>query len=217
MVTLLIIAGVFLLLSLMFLSRTFRCLKRHRFLRAGGSGISCIASAAITTAAAIVALNYYSYARLTTEQLIATVEFRRIAPQEFQARLISHGQRDRFYNLRGDEWQVDARLVNWLPPMTVLGLDPIYKLERISGRYSEIDREKSEVRTVHALASDSPVDVFKVARRFPTLTPGIDAYYGSATYVPMADGARFEVSLSRDALIARPANDAAQQAVGNWR
>jgi hypothetical protein len=49
------------------------------------------------------------------------------------------------------------------------------------------------------------------------LTPGIDAYYGSATYVPMADGARFEVSLSRDALIARPANDVATEAVGRWR
>jgi hypothetical protein len=49
------------------------------------------------------------------------------------------------------------------------------------------------------------------------LAPGIDAYYGSATYVPMADGARFEVSLSRDALIARPGNDKAVEAVGKWR
>jgi hypothetical protein len=61
------------------------------------------------------------------------------------------------------------------------------------------------------------LDVWQVARRFPSLTPGIDAYYGSATYVPMADGARFEISLSRDALIARPANPAARSAVGDWR
>ncbi len=31
-----------------------------------------------------------------------------------------------------------------------------------------------------------------------------------------ADGARFDVSLSRDALIARPINDAAREAVGRW-
>ena len=46
--------------------------------------------------------------------------------------------------------------------------------------------------------------------------PGVDAYYGTATYVPMADGARFEVSLTRDALIARPVNNAARDAVGDW-
>ncbi|MDH4047547.1 MAG: hypothetical protein OEW68_08290 [Gammaproteobacteria bacterium] len=213
---LLAIAGVFLLLSIYFLSKTFLCLKRHRFVRAGGSALSCIASAAVMAAAAVVALSYYSYVRLTDEQLITTVEFRRVAPQEFQARLITRGQRDRFFNLKGDEWQIDARLVNWMPPMTILGLDPIYQLERLSGRYSEIDREQTEARTVHSLTTELPIDVWKVARRFPRLAPGIDAYYGSATYVPMADGARYDVSLSRDALIARPANEIAQKAVGDW-
>jgi hypothetical protein len=33
----------------------------------------------------------------------------------------------------------------------------------------------------------------------------------------MADGARYEVKLSRDALIARPINDAALKAVGEWQ
>ena len=48
------------------------------------------------------------------------------------------------------------------------------------------------------------------------LMPGVDAYFGTATYLPMADGARFEVSLTRTALIARPLNDAAREAVGEW-
>jgi hypothetical protein len=32
----------------------------------------------------------------------------------------------------------------------------------------------------------------------------------------MADGAQYAVSLSRDALIARPENDAARLALGQW-
>lgn len=214
---LLSIAGIFLVLSLIFLTRIFRCTRQRRYFRAGGAGLACVASAAMMSAAAIVALSYFSYARLTEEQLISTVEFRRIASNEFQARLMVPGKSDRFFNLNGDEWQIDARLVNWQPPLTVLGLDPIYQLERLSGRYSNIDKEQSEARTVHSLAENLPIDVWTVARRFPMFTPGIDAYYGSATYVPMADGARFEVSLSRDALIARPANDIATEAVGRWR
>lgn len=217
MTLLLVICGTFLLLSLYLLGRTFRNVRQRRYLRAGGASLSCVAAAAIASAGAVLALSYFSYSRLTGEQLVATLEFRNVAPHEFQARLIIDGQRDRFFNLKGDEWQIDARLVNWLPPMTILGLDPIYRLDRLSGRYSEIDREQSEVRTVHALAEGLPVDVWSMAQRFPVLAHGIDAYYGTATYVPMADGARYEVSLSRDALIARPANKAAEDALGRWR
>ena len=125
-------------------------------------------------------------------------------------------QADQFFVLRGDEWQMDAKIVTWKPPATILGLDPIYQLDRLSGRYSEIDREVSEVRTVHSLAPPIPIDIWRTARRFPLLTPGVDAHYGTATYLPMADGARYEVSLSRTALIARPANSRARDAVSVW-
>ena len=135
---------------------------------------------------------------------------------EFQARLSVTGEDDRFFLLRGDEWQMDAKIVTWSPPATILGLDPMYQLDRLSGRYADIDREVSEVRTVHSLAPALPVDIWRAARRLPLLTPGVDAYYGTATYVPMADGARYDVSLSRDALIARPANNRARDAVGSW-
>jgi len=126
------------------------------------------------------------------------------------------GEIDRLLVLRGDEWQMDARVINWKPPATLLGLDPIYQLDRLSGRYSSIDDEMSEERTVHALSEEMQLDVWRVARKFPILMPGVDAYYGTATYLPMADGARFEVTLSRTALLARPVNAAAREAVGDW-
>ena len=61
-----------------------------------------------------------------------------------------------FLTLRGDEWQMDARVVNWKPPATLLGLDPIYQLDRLSGRYSDIMTRVNEQRTVHALSDDRP-------------------------------------------------------------
>ncbi len=209
-------AIVLLVVALLFFGRTVRCAKRRRIVRMCGSAVGGIGAMAIAMPILVLIFSYYSFARLTDEQLVSTIEFRRIAPNEFQARMMTQGELDRFFNLRGDEWQIDARLVTWKPPATILGLDPIYQLERISGRYSEIDREQQEFRTVHALSQDYPIDVWKLARMFPLVLPGIDAYYGTATYVPMADGARFEVSLSRDALIARPANDVAREAVGCW-
>lgn len=204
------------LIAFLFLLRTVSCSRRGRLLRAGGSGVSCVACAAVAAVTLLLAFSYYSYGRLTAEKVISSVQFRQTADDEYEARLMISGERDRLFRLRGNEWQLDARLISWKPPATILGLDPIYRLERLSGRFSEIDRERSEARTVHALSPDSYLDIWAVARKFPLLTPGLDAHYGSATYVPMSDGARYDVSLSRDAVIARPVNDAARDAVGRW-
>jgi hypothetical protein len=213
---LLIASAVFTLITLLFVVSMLRHLRRRRALRATGSLAGGAASGALGAASLLLTFSYFGYGRLVDEQVVSQIEFSQSAQGEYVARLMIDGEADRFFALRGNEWQMDARVVNWKPPATLLGLDPIYQLERLSGRYSSVNDERSEQRTVYALADDAALDVWTVARRFPRLMPGVDAYYGTATYVPMADGARFEVTMTRTALIARPVNDAARAAVGNW-
>ncbi|MDH4126253.1 MAG: hypothetical protein OEV69_11535 [Gammaproteobacteria bacterium] len=213
---LLIASGVFALIALLFLRAMLRQIRRGRVLRAGGSAAMCAATAAIGTAGVMLFISYLGYQRLTAEQLVAEIEFVQSASEEYTARLMIDGQIDQLLRMRGDEWQLDARVLTWKPPATILGLEPVYQLERLSGRYTSVDRERNAPRTVHSLAAERPLDLWSLARNFPKFTPGMDAYYGSATYLPMADGARFRVTLSRDALIARPVNEAARQAIGDW-
>ena len=215
--TLLAISSALALVAVFFVLAMFRNLRRGRVLRASASFAGGVSTASLGGAGMILLGSIYGYDQLTDEQIVSLIEFQQKAPGEYTARLMIDGQADRVLTLSGDEWQIDARVVSWKPPATILGLEPIYQLERLSGRYSDIARELSEPRTVHALADEKTLDVWTIARRFPVLMPGVDAYYGTATYVPMADGARFEVRLSRDALIARPINDAARQAVGEWQ
>lgn len=205
------------LLTLFFLRRTFVCTRRRRIVRAGASGLSCMLSGALLSGFLILAVSYIGYQRLTYEQVVARLQFTRIASYEYRARMMVEGDADRFFVLSGNEWQIDARMVSWQPPATILGLDPIFRLERLSGRYADVDDERERPRSVHALSDKPLLDVWSVANRVPLLMPGVDAYYGTATYVPMADGAIFEVSLSRDALLARPANAAAEDALGDWQ
>ena len=216
MTVLIATSAIFTIIALLFLRSTVQHTRRGRLFRAGGSAVCCATTAALATAGVLLSVSYLGYQRLTAEQLVGVIEFSQLAPEEYIARLMIDGEIDRLLTLRGDEWQLDARVVTWKPPATILGLEPVYQLERLSGRYSTVDRERSEPRTVHAMAEERPLDLWSLARKFPKLTPGIDAYYGTATYLPMADGARFRVTLSRDALIARPLNDSARDAVGDW-
>ncbi len=207
---------VFTLVALYFLFSMLRHARRRRPIRATRSLAGGVLSGVLGSASVLLAFSYYGYSRLVDEQQVSRIEFSQTMPGEFTARLMIDGKTDRLMTLRGDEWQMDARVVNWKPPATLLGLDPIYQLDRLSGRYADISDEISEPRTVHALSDDLALDVWSFARKFPVLMPGVDAYYGTATYLPMADGARFEVTLTRTALIARPLNEAARNAVGEW-
>ena len=209
-------SAIFTFITLFVVVSMLRHARRRRPLRATGSLAGGATSGALGGASILLAFSYFGYGQLVDEQVVSQIEFSQSAPGEYVARLMIVGESDRLLPLRGNEWQMDARVVNWKPPATLLGLDPIYQLERLSGRYSSVEDELSERRTVHALSEDMTLDVWKVARRFPRLLPGVDAYYGTATYLPMADGARFEVTMTRTALIARPVNDAARQAVGDW-
>ena len=209
-------SAVFSVITLYFVFSMGRHAKRRRPVRATRSLVGGTATGAMGGASIMLAFSYYGYGRLVDEQLVSTIRFSQRTPEVYVARLMIDGKQDRLFELKGDEWQMDARVVTWKPPATLLGLDPIYQLDRLSGRYSDIDAEMSEERTVHALSDELALDVWYFARKFPILAPGVDAHYGTATYLPMADGAEFEVTLTRTALIARPANDAAQQAIGNW-
>lgn len=209
-------SAIFTLIALLFLRSMIRHARRGRMLRATGSAAFGASTAALGAAGVFLFMSYLGYQRLTAEQLVAVIEFSQSATEEYAARVMIDGELDRLLPLRGDEWQLDARVLTWKPPATILGLEPVYQLERLSGRYSSVDRERSEPRTVHSLADERMLDLWSLARNFPKFTPGVDAYYGTATYLPMADGARFRVTLSRDALIARPINDSARAAVGDW-
>jgi hypothetical protein len=61
------------------------------------------------------------------------------------------------------------------------------------------------------------VDFWQLLKTYHDYLPLADAKYGSAAYVPMADGAQYVVSVSATGLLIRPLNDAAKKAVGGWK
>jgi hypothetical protein len=166
---------------------------------------------------ALVALNLHTYARLTHEQDAARVSMRQLGERHYTVSVQPKDAPARRYELRGDEWQIDARVLKWRGIGNLLGFDTIYRLERLSGRYGDITQERNAPRTVYALAHDPGLDFWTVLRRYHDYLPLVDALYGSAAYVPMAEGAEYAVSVSASGLVVRPGNEAARKAVGGWK
>ncbi len=61
------------------------------------------------------------------------------------------------------------------------------------------------------------LSAWETARKYRRYVDAVDTLYGGAAYMPMADGARYEVWITQSGLVARPANDAARNAsAGGW-
>jgi hypothetical protein len=172
---------------------------------------------ALAGAAALVVMNLHTYARLTHEQEAARVSMRQLGERRYVVSLEPKDAPARHFELRGDEWQIDARVLKWRGLGSLLGFDTVYRLERLSGRYGDISSERAAPRTVFSLAEDPGLDFWTLLRRYHTYMPLADALYGSAAYVPMAEGAEYAVSVSTSGLVVRPGNEVARKAVGGWK
>ena len=202
----LVIAAFGALLFILACQRLFR----GRFIAAGATLLTSVLLLVVAALAFVVALNLQTYARLTYERPIAQIVFEARGPQRYRATLTRIPGGDmQMLVLAGDEWQLDARVLKWKGWANMVGLDAQYRLERVSGRYRDIDQERHSERTVYGLSENPGADLWTLSTKYPRWLPFLDAIYGSATYQPMADGARYEVALTQSGLIARPVNQAA--------
>lgn len=182
----------------------------------GMVGLTCIAT---TVGVGFIALDLNSYKKLLEEQPLATLTFNRITDQKFsvEVNMVLEASKE-MYELEGDQWQMDARIVRWKDFVTTLGGKPGFRLDRLSGRYYSLEDERRKKRSVYELSSSKfGLDFWSYIHSKGESFPLIEAVYGSAAYLPMADNAIFQVSLSRNGLTAKPVNDPAKQAVDSWK
>ncbi len=162
----------------------------------------------------LVLSNLYGYQRLTHEAPIADVFMQQLAPQQYRVSLsLSHEEGDQLeFILNGDQWQLDARILKWKGWANLLGLDSFYQLERISGRYQDIDQARRLQPSVHDLRQPvRGLDIFRMKQLLRDKLAFVDALFGQGVYMPMVDGAHYQVSIGQQGLLVRPANDAARE------
>lgn len=206
-----IVAAVFALFGL-------KMLLRHQWIGAWLRGTVGLALVAVAVFALLLAWDLHNFRQVLVEQPVATLAFSRLGERHFSVELVDADGNSRKDELFGELWQLDLRILKWSDQLTRAGLRPGYQLDRLSGRYLSLEDERSQQRSVVGLNDrQTPVDAWNWIRKMQRWLPIVDAQYGGATYLPMADGALFSVGMGPTGPVARPLNERARRAVEQWQ
>jgi len=200
---LVIIAILFALLALVFLIAAIVSLVKGKLFGMVMKFIITLLMLSLAALFVTISISLQGYQALTKEELAAVVKIEPTGEQKFMARFTLPDKSERVFALAGDQLYVDAHILKWKPIANIFGLHTDYELDRVAGRYEDLNDETSKTRTVYKLSYDKPVDMFDLRRRFKLLKPLVDAEYGSATFIRSDKEEKFEIMVSTTGLLIR--------------
>jgi hypothetical protein len=193
--------------SLLLLAGSILAFRKRRWIGSLGSAGTGALLLSLAALAGTLSVSTQGYRALTLEEVAATITTVPTGPQAFQAYVEFPDGREATFHVAGDQLLVDAHILKWHPLANLLGVHTQYELDRLTGRYQDIQDERTAPRTVHSLKADKPADLFHLARRYSLLALLVDTEYGSATYIRVDRPARFEIRVSTTGLLVREVGD----------
>ncbi|RDI99078.1 hypothetical protein DVT68_11395 [Dyella solisilvae] len=180
---------------------------------ASGRAVLVLLAFAITLLLAGLGFALRGYRLLTEEAPVVEIESHILSPQRWSLVLHWPDGSSRQVQVAGDAWRVEAVVLKWKAPAMLAGLPPLFRLDRLSGRYDDPADEAHALRTVVDFNEAGGFDLLDLHRQFPRWLPDVDALFGSGVYLPLVDQGHYTVSLMRTgALVARP-DEATEQKI----
>src|SRR5262245_25326720 len=127
--------------------------QRHR-VSAGVGFLAAALSLTLGLLLAAISMGIHGYRAFTQEALAATIKTEPLGPHHFRATVTLADSSLHMFDLAGDAVYVDAHVLKWRPLGTLLGLETVYELDRIAGRYQALRDEQTQERTVYSLAAN---------------------------------------------------------------
>jgi len=100
--------------------------------------------------------------------------------------------RKKTFLFNADEWVIEGRIIQWRSFMGMFGVRSYYQVERLCGRYLDIEKEKKYPRIVYELY-DKPDAFWYFVYRNQRLIPFIEAAYGNSAFIRFEAGKVFYV------------------------
>ena len=162
--------------------------------------------------------DFYSSAK---REAILQIQIEKLDHQMYQISLLPSSknsqQEKQRYLVYGDMWQVDLKVLSWNKIISYLGIDTLYSLDRLNGRYKDIEDELTKERSIYSLKSDSINDIaWPYALVLLEITL-VRSFYGASVYAPMANQAEFSVYLTNTGIELNADNEEATLALKRWK
>lgn len=214
MTVLLLLAAACLLFTLVQLVVLRGHLHGGRRLAASWRALLCLLGLALTLLLAGTGAALRGYRLLDQETPVVEIEAHILSPQRWALTLTWPDGSTRQAQLAGDDWRIEAVVLKWKLPAMLAGMPPLYRLDRLSGRYDDPAQEMNAPRTVIGFGEAGSFDLLNLRKNYPQWLPEVDAVYGSGAFLPLVDQGHYSVSLMRTgALVARP-DEATQRRIG---
>jgi hypothetical protein len=176
----------------------------HR-LAAAGRTVLLLVAFALTLALAGTGVALRGYRLLSEETPVVDIDAHILSPQRWSLVLHWPDGATRTVEVAGDAWRLEAVVLKWKLPGVLAGLPPLYRLDRLSGRYDDPNDEMHAPRTVVDFREAGEFDLLDLHKQYPRWVPDVDVLFGSGAYLPLVDQGHYSVSLMRTgALVARP-------------
>ena len=198
-----VIAGIFAVLFLLFFGATVATVRKRHYFRGVEYLLLAFLMISLSALFGTTMVSVRGYQALTHEEVAAVLHIQPRGEQRFVVQVRFPDGTTEQYQLVGDEVYVDARILKWNPIVNILGLHTAYELDRIGGRYRDVEEERLKERTIHRMAPDRPVDMFDLGRKYTFLKTVLDAEYGSATFVAADKIGTWELRVSTTGLLLR--------------
>ncbi|MEO8859352.1 MAG: hypothetical protein ABI343_20400 [Burkholderiaceae bacterium] len=211
---LLILAAVLGLVTLVQLVAVRQRLHGGRRLAASWRALLCLVCFVLTLLLAGTGYALRGYRLLGEEAPVVEIDARILSPQRWAVTLTWPDGSTRQLQLAGDDWRIEAIVLKWKLPALLAGVPPLYRLDRLSGRYDDANQEINAPRSVISFGQTNGFDLLDLKKQYPRWLPEVDTVYGSGAFLPLVDQGHYNVSLMRTgALVARP-DEETQRRIG---
>jgi len=197
------VAIIIICFSLLALWRSIRLFSRLRLISASWRLCASIVFFVLGFAIGGLYLSTQNYRQLTHEQYAGELQIQPNGRDRFVAHLVLTGGQHISAPLYGDQVQLSAYIVKWKPWLSALGFNTLYRLDRISGRFSQVQTAMAAQFSAHPINPDSKADIASWRKQYQCLSVLVDLEQGSAAYVAADKPIRYDVYISVDAVLLR--------------
>jgi hypothetical protein len=173
-------------------------------------GVIGMAMLSASVAGGYIIFDMLSFKTVQPSTAIAEISVSKTSRQRFEISIKGPSVNQSNIDVLGDQAEFKIQMLLWSGPAIDAGLKTAYRFESVQGRFLTLEQEKSIDQSPHLLKPMPFIQFWRFLNQYP-LIPFVEAKYAEAIYVPLANGAIFELVLETDGIKIQPKNAAANK------